>query len=339
MECVEGIEVFSVRPESAGQRLDRFLGDVYPLEPREVLREVVRRGLASVNDAVARPEQRLRKGDRVAVRCRAEVRKSLNLDIVRPPILYRDAHVVVVDKPAGVTVAGERSGAGSPLERGVLDVLARSDAAQRILALRFRPRVVHRLDRETSGALIFAISPEGEFHLKRQFQERNVGKEYLVVVHGEVPRERGEIAEPVAADSRDLRRMRLDRRGGKPAQTRYEVIERFRGFTLLNVQPLTGRRHQIRIHLAHSGHPVVGDAAYGGSLPMLSRIKRGYRHKRGKIEKPLIGRATLHARAVTFTPVDGSQPLRVEAPIPRDVTVLLKMLRKYARGGAPSELR
>jgi len=333
MDETDAIQAFVAPPDVAGQTLERFLGDVLPLEPQEVVRELLRLGLVTVNDEMGRAGTRLRAGDRITVRDRAATRKGLELEVVRPAMLYQDEHVVVVDKPAGVPVTAERSGGGSPLLRGVLEVLAKSELGPQIVARRYRPRTVHRLDRDTTGTLIFSISAEGEFELKRQFQERTIQKEYLVVVHGEVSRDEGEITGPVAEDARDVRRVRLDSRAGKPAETRYRVLERFRGFTLLEVRPVTGRRHQIRVHLASIGHPVVGDLAYGGALPMLSRIKRGYKQKRDREEKPLIGRAAVHSFGVTFTPVGRPGSVRVEAPVPRDMAVLLKMLRKYARGG------
>jgi len=199
----------------------------------------------------------------------------------------------------------------------------------------YRPRAVHRLDRDTTGAVIFAKSRETELHLSRQFRERTIKKEYLAVLHGELLDDSGSVEAPVAAHEHELERVFVDERDGKEAVTPYEVVERFRGFTLVRAMPQTGRRHQVRIHFSHIGYPIVGDRVYGGGdALLLSSFKRGYRVKRGEEEKPILSRAALHASAVTFLPVAAATPVRVEAPLPRDFQVVLKMLRKYAVGGA-----
>ena len=121
---------------------------------------------------------------------------------------------------------------------------------------------------------------------------------------------------PVAAHEHELERVFVDERYGKPAVTPYEVVERFRGFTLVRALPQTGRRHQVRIHLAHIGYPIAADRVYGGgSVVLLSSFKRGYRAKRGQEETPLLARPALHANALTFFPVAAAAPVRVEAPL------------------------
>ena len=143
---------------------------------------------------------------------------------------------------------------------------------------------------------------------------------------------------PLAAHEHELERVFVDERYGKSAVTPYEVVERFRGFTLVRAQPQTGRRHQVRIHFSHIGYPIVADRVYGGGdAVLLSSFKRRYRLRRGEEEKPILARPALHASSVTFLPVGAAAPVRVEAPLPRDFEVLLKMLRKYAVGGARAE--
>lgn len=325
---------FPVPAESAGFRIGRFLGDVFPLDPEDLVRTLLADGKVVVNGAPAAPDRTVRAGETVIVRDFEATRSALRVDAAAPGLLYEDDHIVVLDKPAGCTVTRERNARGCPFQVGALRLIRASDKAAGIVARRYRPRPVHRLDRETTGVIILAISREGELHLARQFRERTVQKEYLAVVHGELPDESGEMLEAIAADPRDIGRMKIDDRHGRPSATRYEVAERFRSFTRLRVWPRTGRRHQIRVHLSGMGFPVVADTTYEGLLPMLSGIKRGYRHKRGQQERPLLARPALHAHAVTFLPVAGDTPLRVEAPEPTDIALLLKMLRKYARGGA-----
>lgn len=308
-----------------------FVGDRFPLEHEELIRAWIEAGRVHVNEAPCRARDQIRTGDRIAVEPDPEQDDRLRAESVEVSLLYEDPHIVVADKPAGETVTRDRQTGTSVFRNGVLDALRNSGHAAAIRERGYRPRPVHRIDRDTSGALAFAISRDGELHLARQFRERTIGKEYLAVVHGEFLGDSEEISEPIAADRKDVGLMRIDAGRGKPALTRCEPVERFRGYTLLRVRPHTGRRHQIRLHLAHIGHPVAGDTTYGGMLPMLSGIKSDYRPKRHRSEKPLIERAALHAHALTFLPVEAAGPVRVESPVAPDMEVLLKMLRKYGR--------
>jgi len=323
--------IVPVLAESAGQRLGLFLGDTFPLESEDLLRALLTGGKVTVDGEPAAPDRALRKGQVIAVTGLADARKSIRVESITAKPIYEDDHILILNKPSGCTVTRERNATGCPFRNGVLEYLRQGEKAPAIREKRYRPRAIHRLDRDTSGAVAFAISREGELHLARQFQERSVQKEYLAVVHGELLDEEGEISTPIGQDRHDVTRMRAGGPHAKPALTRYQVAERFRHFTLLRLEPRTGRRHQIRIHLADTGHPVVADTTYEGSHPMLSKIKRRYKHKRGRPEKPLLTRPALHAHALTFLPVAATSPVRVEAPLPADIGLLLKMLRKYAR--------
>lgn len=187
------------------------------------------------------------------------------------------------------------------------------------------PDLVHRLDRGTSGVLVVAKDTEAARHLSRQFEERRARKEYVAVVEGEVA-EAGSVEVPIA-ESRQHGVMALDP-GGRAALTEYEPVERFRGYTRLRVVPRTGRTHQIRLHLAHLGHPLVVDPLYGRSGAFfLSSIKRGYvRSRRQPREAPLLSRLSLHAHRLSLLHPDDERPFTVEAPIPRDLAVLLRQL-------------
>ena len=177
--------------------------------------------------------------------------------------------------------------------------------------------------------VIVALQPDAERTLCEQFRTRTVGKEYLAVVLGRPGEPEGEIDAPIEEHPTDKLRMRIAARGGKASRTRYEVEEQFRGQTLLRCRPSSGRRHQIRVHLAHVGMPVVGDALYGGGEGLfLSTFKRGYRAKPDREEAPLIRRSALHAAAIQFADASG-KTIRVEGPVPKDFERALKALRKW----------
>jgi len=323
---------FVVPAEAAGGRLELFLRDALPLETESFVRHLLSSGNVMIDGAACKAKHTLSKGETISVEGRETARRAFRVRAIVPDVLYEDAHVLVLNKPAGCTVVRRRNAGACAFQDGILAYLRRSEAA-RTAAMRehYRPRAVHRLDRDTTGAIIEAKSRAGELHLARQFQERTIGKEYLAVIHGELARDRDEVDAPIRPVRGDLARMEIGAKGGgKPSVTEYEVMERFRGFALIRAWPRTGRRHQIRIHLAHIGHPIAGDEIYGGgSAFMLSSIKRRYRTRRGVTEKPLIARPALHASALTFLPVGTAERLRVEARLPHDLALLLKMLRKY----------
>jgi 23S rRNA pseudouridine1911/1915/1917 synthase len=336
MSALDPQHTISVPDACAGMPVRRFVGDVFPLESEQVIRALFSASGVRIDGTPCPAHRTLREGMSVQVAGLDAVRRKTKVDIVPADVIYEDDHILVLNKPSGCTVTPERGTTSCGFREGILAWLRTSPHAEHIRAARYRPRLIHRLDRDTSGAIMAAISRRGELELARQLQQRTLEKEYLAVVHGELTDEDGDIDLPVGSDRKDISRMRIDLRAGKPAVTRYRIAECFRSFSLLKVWPRTGRRHQIRLHLAERGHPVVSDALYGGTAPLLSRIKRDYRPKRRRAEKPLIARPALHAHALTLAPVGASDPLRIEAPLPKDLRVLLKMLRKYARGGAAS---
>ncbi|MGD1001133.1 MAG: RluA family pseudouridine synthase [Candidatus Brocadiia bacterium] len=331
--------VLVVPARCAGQNLRVFLGDALPLEPEEFVRHLIVSGNVAVNGETSDPKRVLRAGENVTVAGRAAARRKFQTEVIRAPVLYEDEQVVVLNKPAGCTVVRERHSEACPFQNGVLEHVRRSPTYAAIAQREsYRPRAVHRLDRDTTGAVIFVKSREAELHLSRQFRERTIKKEYLAILHGEMLTETGSVEVPLAAHEHELERVFVDERHGKSAVTPYEVVERFRGFTLVRALPQTGRRHQVRIHFSHIGYPIAADRVYGGgSTVLLSAFKRGYRAKRGQEETPLLARPALHASALTFLPVAAATSIRVEAPLARDFQVLLKMLRKYATGGARPE--
>ena len=341
-------EIYVVPDERAGIELDEFLCLTLPQLSKGFIRRQVNSGKVLVDGQPAHhASQRLRREQVVIVEIDEEewpgapVAPRLTL-----PILYEDPEVLVVDKPSGLAVEPERwlrenaTIAGALLEIAIERAGGRDEHGRPAEgALEFRPRIVHRLDKETSGALLVAKTLEAERQLRQAFEHGLVRKRYLALVEGEFPTEPPErlIDLPVAPDPRKSGRMCVDEREGKPSQTRVGVVERFRGYTLLCCEPLTGRTHQIRVHLSELGFPLAVDPVYGRRRALLlSEIKRDFRPKAGRTETALIARLTLHAARLDFPRISRERvalppdALRVcvDAPLPKDFMLALRQLGK-----------
>ena len=332
-------EYLVVPAERAGIELDEFVCLALPRANKGFVRRQVNAGRVLVDGMPARPGQRLRRDQVVILDFdEGDLPQAPVAPPVPIPILYEDDDVLVLDKPAGLAVEPERwrrelaSVSGALLHMALERAAGAEDGVDAPGgALDFRPRIVHRLDKDTTGALLVAKHLEAERALRQAFEDGGVEKTYWALVDGELGLADGDVRvldAPLAADERRTGRMRVAE-GGKASRTDVTVLERFRGFTLVECAPRTGRTHQIRVHLADQGHPLVVDALYGRrDALLLSEIKRGYRPKPGQQERPLIDRLTLHARALRFPSPGGGPPRSACAPVPKDFQRTLKQLAK-----------
>lgn len=238
---------------------------------------------------------------------------------VPPRVIFSDDHLLVIDKPSGaLSVSG----------RGNSPILANLLRKARLVPEDEPFRVVHRLDRGASGVMIFARTLEAQQSLSRQFEERVIDKTYIALVNGHVPNDDGEIDLPLRSEG-DNARVVVDRRRGKPAVTRYRVLERVLGASVVECHPLTGRLHQIRAHMAAIGHPLAIDALYGGGTELrLSNFKARFKLNRTGQERPLIDRLTLHALRIRFAHPSSGDMVEFEAPLPKDLRTALNQLRR-----------
>ena len=321
------IDGFEADEADAGRWVVAAATDRWPLVAEGLLRSAIHQGRLRVNGEPVHARQPLCTGDQVTVRGldpEDDGKPSL------PEVLYEDDQVLAVNKPAGCTVVRERWDLTCPFVDGVLRWL-RQTRGEAGVHPRFRARAVHRLDMDTTGVVLLAMTPEAEKALYDQFRRRAVKKEYLALVLGAPVETLCEVDVPIQECAGDPSRMVVAGRHGKPSVTRYELVERYRPCALLRCHPLTGRRHQVRLHLSHVGLPVVGDSVYGGGEGLfLSTFKRGYRPKKDRPEPPLIGRPALHAVSVRCSHPSGKE-LLIEAPLAKDFARTLKALAKWGK--------
>ncbi|MBI2190579.1 MAG: RluA family pseudouridine synthase [Planctomycetes bacterium] len=304
-------------------RLPQVLAQQFPqLSPNTIFR-LIGAGKVWVNQELAQADLVVRRGMQVTILLREGKREPAE---ARPDVkvLYENAALILIDKPAGMVVVPERHQRSCPLMESLGRRFEEAGEAQA------RPRIVHRLDRDTSGVLLVAKTLESQRWLTSQFMDQVVEKRYLAVVEGEVAEETGSIDLCIGPVGHRSTEMRASPLSGRKSRTDFRVSERFRGYTLLEVLPRTGRTHQVRVHLAAIGHALAVDPLYGPrSEIFLSSLKRGYRASGEASERPVIDRTTLHAASIGFRPDESSEPMRIEAPPPRDFQYLLRVLRKY----------
>ena len=297
----------------AGRRLDAVLAELFPEFSRSRLSAWIKSGDVSVDGAPARGRDPVRGGETVTLSAVQDTQTHAVAEDIPLDILYEDADVLVIDKPAGLVV---HPGAGNPAGT-LVNALLHHDPALELLP---RAGIVHRLDKDTSGVMVVARTLPAHTSLVAQLSAREVHRQYLAIVVGALV-SGGTARTGIDRHPRDRIRMAV-REEGRDAVTHYRLRERFRAHTALECRLETGRTHQIRVHMAHLKYPIIGDPLYGGPLKLpkhategLIAALRGFR------------RQALHAEILEFThPVSG-EPVRVSAPVPADMVNLLEALR------------
>jgi len=309
---------FQVHPltlpqSAAGLRLDQALAAALPQYSRSRLQRWIRDGAVRVAGLCVKPRQRVSGGEAVEVRAEFEPDTMVQAESLPLQIVHADRSLIVLNKPAGLVVhpgAGNRS---HTLQNALL-------AYDPALALVPRAGLVHRLDKDTSGLMIVARTPAAHTRLVAAMQAREIGREYLALCNG-VLTGGGKVEEPIGRHRTQRTRMAV-RRDGRHAVTHYRVEERFAAHTLLRVRLETGRTHQIRVHLAHLGFPVVGDPAYGGRRRLVRGADPGL-----TAALQSFSRQALHAQQLTLLHPRSSRQLSFTAPLPADFEQLLDLLR------------
>jgi 23S rRNA pseudouridine1911/1915/1917 synthase len=290
-----------VPSEAAGFRLDRFLAGLPEVGTRAAAERLLTAGSVQLDGSPSAKSTRLAGGEEVVVELPERPRAELEPQDVDLRVAYEDEHLLVVDKPAGVVVHPSAGHATGTLVHGVLAHGAAGGEKE-------RPGIVHRLDRDTSGLLVVARSEEAHRRLERLVRRRELERTYLALVRGRPRSRTGRIEAPIGRDRRDPTRQSLDSDRLREAVTHFELVEQLGEYALLRVRLETGRTHQIRVHLAAIGLPVVGDAAYG-------------------VPDPALGRQFLHASRLAFTHPFTGERVDVESALPSDLAGQLEGLR------------
>lgn len=314
----------AVVPDSAaGRRFDAVLAELFPEFSRSRLTEWIKSGDVLLDGEPARPRDPVRGGEVATVNAVLDTQTHAEPEDIPLDVLYEDEHVFVINKPAGLVV---HPGAGNATGTLVNALLFRDPS----LSALARAGIVHRLDKDTSGVMVVARTVQAQTALVEQLSAREVHRQYLAVVVGALV-SGGTADAPIDRHPRDRLKMAV-REDGKDAVTHYRLRERFRAHTALECRLETGRTHQIRVHMAHLKHPIVGDPLYGGALKLprgasdeLIAALRGFK------------RQALHAETLEFVhPVTG-ETVRNTAPVPADMLALMAALREDSQRFAELE--
>ena len=300
-------------------RLDRFLATLPDLGTRSRVKTLLDQGRVAVDGQARKAGHAVRAGERVAITVPPPEPAGVEAEDLPLVVLYEDEHLLAIDKPPDMVV---HPAPGARRGTVVNAVLYRLGALSGVGEPE-RPGIVHRLDRDTSGVLLVARTAAALEGLARQFRERTIAKRYVAVAHGAVREQAGVIDRPIGRHPQERQRMSVRARGGRAAVTRFEVVERLPGATLLRLAPETGRTHQLRVHLAALGHPIVGDRVYGGRGRAMARTPPG-----AAAVLAAFPRQALHAESIAFAHPMSGAPLRIAAPLPVDMTGLLEALRR-----------
>lgn len=320
---------FIVGPADVATRLDVFLAKALPKYSRVQLRKVIGAGGVRVNEQGTKVAHKLSAGDRITVVLPPMNTAGPHPEDIPLDVLFEDEHIIAVNKPPGMVVHPARGHWSGTLASAL------SFHFQNLSSVggETRPGIVHRLDRDTSGVMVVAKTDPMHYALAAQFEARTTEKEYLAITAGVPDRDRDRIEQPIGIHPHQREKMaiRAGHSTSRDATTFYEVLERFAGYAAVRVLPKTGRTHQIRIHLAHLGYPVLCDKLYGGR----AQITRGELRRRALHATPptaadadvILSRQALHAHRIKLTHPATGEPIEFVAPVPADLLAVLEQLR------------
>lgn len=306
------VSKFNIDPEEAGKRLDSFLSEKIEGYSRTYMQKLIEEGHSTVNGKAAKANLKLRQGDLVAVTVPDPIPLEVEPEKIALEIVHEDNDIIIINKPQGMVVHPAHGNYSGTVVNALLEhcnTLSDYNSLTGINGV-MRPGIVHRIDKDTSGIIVIAKTNEAHLSLSEQLKEHSITRKYVALLEGRLKDDSGRVESLIGRNPRDRKQMAVVNVNGKKAITHYRVLERFENNTLIEAVLETGRTHQIRVHMAYLGHPVVGDTVYG------------YKKQRFDTNGQL-----LHARVLGFIHPTRKEYVEFEAPIPDYFEKILGVLR------------
>lgn len=314
-EIPERKNVTEIPEEFAGQRADVFLSSMLPDHSRSSIKRHIERGNILIDRRPFKPSKIISGGEILTVAIPPPAPPGVEAEKIDVEVVHEDGDLIVVNKPAGMVVHPGAGVTGGTLVNALLHMCRDLSG----VGGETRPGIVHRLDKETSGIMVVAKNDRAHRNLSDQFKSRETKKEYAAVVSGEMKKNSGVFSSPIGRSPSNRVKMTSRSGAGRDAETRWEVVERLRGATLVKIEPRTGRTHQIRVHFSENGFPVLADRVYGGGKS---------RPRNRGTTGTLIKRHALHAKNLGFAHPASGERLEFSAELPEDMASVIDFLRK-----------
>jgi 23S rRNA pseudouridine1911/1915/1917 synthase len=303
------------------RRIDKYLAGRFRNLSRRFIQDAIRSGSVKVNGETVKPSFNLTHRDVIEFVMPEPPSKTIEPEDIPLDIIYEDDDLIILNKPPNLIVHPARGNKHGTLVNGLAYY---ADELSSGLG-EFRPGIVHRLDRNTTGVMVVTKRDTAQWKIAKQFELRQVSKSYLAIVHGTPELTADRINAPLGVHPRIREKYAVRPETGKSAVTFYEVVESFRGFSLIHCMPKTGRTHQIRVHMAYLKHPIVADDMYGGKLVYPWQLA----DEEARAENPVIARCALHAWTLEFTHPTTEERVKFDAPLPKDMQTFLEQLRQH----------
>ncbi len=320
----DSIIELEVKPEESGRRVDVFCAGMVQGYSRSHFIKLATAGYIQVDDKPVKPSHKLKPGQKVTIHLVPPPPIEALPEEIQLSVVYEDEHLAVIDKPAGMVchpAAGNYTGT-------LVNALLFHFGMMKKFSDPIRPGIVHRLDKGTSGLLVVAKNEQTMIALQRMIKERTIKRIYTAVVWGNMPSRSGVIDLPLGRNPQDRKKMKVHGLAERPARTGYETVKTYSTAEVLSLKLDTGRTHQIRVHLSHLGHPVIGDPTYGGRAAAVVRLPRSLKPLGLEILKA-IDRQALHAAKLEFQhPITG-RPLDFQAELPEDIKKVIEILERH----------
>jgi len=314
------------------RRIDKYLHHRFPDFSRTLIQRLITEHAVTVNERPAKPSYLLQPGDRVDLILPPLPTNDITPEPIPLDIIYQDEYFLALNKQSNLIVHPARGNPGGTL----VNALVHYSESLSSVNGDFRPGIVHRLDRYTTGVMVVAKTDTAHWRLAHQFEHRHAQKEYLAVVHGTLDLDADVIDVPLGRHPRIREKYAARPESGKSAVTQYQLETQYRGYALVRCFPKTGRTHQIRVHLSLIKHPIVADTIYGGKTMSLAQLANGAELPQPPDpaaqldpDQPVITRQALHAHRLHLKHPISQKPISLEAPLPDDLKLLLQLLKKY----------